>query len=201
MILTYDVLSDWVMICTPRTASTALSTMLRLRASHDKPVSESDVAGHYFGHIPASRLAERFGLARWRQTFSFGFVRNPWDRMVSICASINLAKLQNPISFTTWLYDGCLNSEDKPHSVAGGTLIHHCCSYFVLPCSYIGRFETFEADVERICRILGRPVPATQRHEVLPHEPYQSYYTPEAQNWVARHCWQDIHTFGYRFDE
>lgn len=176
--------------------------MLGLRdPPHGPPHEKKAPPGHYFGHVPASWLAEHFGLACWRKTFSFGFVRNPWDRMVSICARINPAMLENTDAFTGWLYSGCVDHEHVSHHVAGGTLIHQTCSEFVLPCSYIGRFETFDQDVERICRILGRPVPPQRQEERLPRKPYQDYYTIAAKNWVVRHCWQDIQTFGYRFDE
>lgn len=175
--------------------------MLGLRAGRGENKPKIDVPGHYFGHMPASWLSERFGLSAWRKVFSFGFVRNPWDRMVSVCARINPNSLVTPSTFTRWLYMGCLDQTEKPHTVFGGTFIHFPCSSFVLPCSYIGRYETFTEDVERICKIIGQPVPVNQHYEQRARKPYQSYYTTESRNWVERHCWLDIQTFGYRFDE
>jgi len=202
--LPQDGLADWAMICVPRTASTSLSMMLNLRGSNAVENSKLEAPGHYFGHTPASSLVKRFGLNRWRRTFSFGFVRNPWDRMVSVCARINAEKLASPDSFADWLNGGCLDQLNTQHVVVPGekTFIHQPCSDFILPCSYIGRFETFEADLERICRILGRPVPDMKHHETRPRKkPYQDYYTPAARNWVANHCWKDIQIFGYSFEE
>lgn len=205
MILSYSELADWVMLCTPRTASTSLSMMLGLRNKPDGSggfESDSEACGRYFGHVPASRLAERFGLARWRRTFSFGFVRNPWDRMVSICARINPQRLETTDSFTAWLYEGCPNSAGAPHAAAGGVLIHQPCSDFVFPCTYVGRYETFNDDVVRICSILGKEVPESIQYECRPRsKPYQEYYTQASRNWVSKHCWQDIMNFGYRFED
>jgi hypothetical protein len=188
---------DWVMICTPRTASTSLSMMLNL-----VPASE-ETPGRYFGHTTAFALASNFGFSNWRKVFSFGFVRNPWSRVVSICASINPKMLKSKESFEQWLLGGMLNQDGKLHMVTGKTHISLPCSAFVLPCTYVGRYETFREDVNRICCILGRPAIKEWLHvqNSKLSISYKELYTDFSRNYIARVYREDVAAFGYTFNE
>jgi hypothetical protein len=196
---------DWCMICVPRTASTSISVMLNLRAPNrhewEGDTYEVDADGHYFGHTPAYQLVENFGQERWRKMFTFGFARNPWDRLVSVCARINPEEMRNPTAFADWLYNDCLNHQGNPHRVAKGTWIHQPCSDFLFPCTYVGRFENMAEELKRICRVLGRPVPEWRHDEQRTRAPYQTFYTDAAREWVRRKYWRDIDLFGYRFGD
>jgi hypothetical protein len=157
--------------------------------------------GHYYGHTPAYLLLQQYGYERWRKIFSFGFVRNPWDRLVSICARINPECLRSPHDFEVWLYNDCLDNLSHQHYVARGITIQRPCTDFLFPCTYVGRFETLKDDVARIYRLLGRGDIEWRHEEQREREPYRAYYTDAAHKWVRRRYHQDILNFGYRFED
>jgi len=190
-------IKDWCMLCTPRTASTSLSIMLGLRSHQGKKANPEE---HYFGHAPAWWLVRRFGTERWRRMFTFGFVRNPWDRLVSICARINAEQLDDQTLFMDWLQNDCPDTSGRPHYVSKGMAMHRPCSHFILPCRYVGRFETLHRDLIWICRLLEREVPEEVFEERRAHRPYQEMYNAEARRWVEERYVEDIRNFGYTFD-
>ena len=193
-------LEKWVMLCTPRTASTSISKMLDLRVEGGVGVN---APGRYFGHIPARVLRQEIGEDAWENMFTFGFVRNPWDRLVSIAARINPGVLASNAVFEQWMRYGCLDNNGAVHFAAGGFPIHWSCSSFVMPCKFIGRYETLAQDMTTICRVLGLPqVPPWRNDERLERgKPYWEYYTEHSRAWVDQFYHQDIVNFGYRFKE
>jgi hypothetical protein len=177
--------------------------MLDLRKTNNGSNEDRlDAKGHYFGHMRASQLVTSVGYDRWREVFSFGFVRNPWERLVSVCSRINPRQLETPDTFTNWLLNDCPDESGHPHMVARATPMHIPCADFILPCTYVGRYETREADLERICAVIGRDVPEWRHEEKRTRErPYREYYTDTGHRWVRQHYWQDILTFGYSFED
>lgn len=196
-------LTKWAMICTPRTASTSLSMMLNLRPQSEMPLKVEVDPGSYFGHLPAIHIARNFGFDNWRKVFSFGFVRNPWSRAVSICLRINPKMLKDVKLFEEWLELGMRNYLGASHLVAGDACINWSCSSFVLPCTYVGRYETLKDDVRRIFRVLGRPEPEEWLHKEGPlsSKPYQDFYTDNSRRFIAERYHDDISNFGYEFNE
>jgi hypothetical protein len=149
------------------------------------------VAGHYRSN-PVWVLHESARDAAnimpdWGSYFSFGFVRNPWDRMVSLWAH------QAPnMDFGAWLmlhrngpsYEVVKPQTDFLYGLDGRPLV-----------SSIGRFETLSHDFPDIIRL----------QEILPHKnqsqrgDYRQYYTPNLREFVADRYRSDIEAFGYQF--
>jgi len=189
-------INNWLMLCVPRTASTSLSKMLGLRA--DGGAGEH-AENRYFGHMPAAMLRPRFG-AKWDEMFTFGFARNPWDRLVSIAARINPRVLASKDTFYAWMTTGCQGQDGGTSFATGGTPITRPCSEFLLPCKYVGKYETLAYDTTVICRVLGlEKVPEWRHDEQCEHKPYTEYYDARSREWVNWYYHTDIVNFGYRF--
>jgi hypothetical protein len=173
--------------------------MLGLRLPSAKSIPKIDPNGHYFGHAPASFLVKTFGYNHWRNVFSFGFVRNPWTRMVSVCARINPKALSSPETFTTWLKANCPDQRGSPHPVAQDTFMHQPCSEFIFPCTYIGRFETLAIDIKRICLIIGIQEPDNYVCETrgTGDHPVEYYYNEEGRALMLKLYKNDFINFGY----
>jgi len=146
-------------------------------------------------HMRAAELKRL--VADYEQLYRFGFVRNPWDRHVSLYEygrqtparlvyeqrkrqtfDEYLAELrESPTGRqASWFYDDT------------GTLL----------VDFVGRFETLKEDFRRACDAIG--VEAE-----LPHlnpsrrRDYRTYYSDEARELVARIDRRDIELFGYTF--
>ena len=65
---------------------------------------------------------------------------------------------------------------------------------------YIGRTETFDADVRAVCARLGLPIPdEAPRHNVHTYTGYQDSYTDATRQQVAEVFAKDIELFHYDF--
>ena len=158
------------------------------------------LASLYLLLSPKSR--ERIGQERFRSYFKFGFVRNPWDRVVSLYERREGLQMRDKMSFEAfveWLnFSSSTCIHPSPH--------RNQLDWFVDPhgeviVDFIGRFETLTRDWARIAGRLGirQPLPHKNRN---PRErrPYPEYYTSRTRELVARKFRVDIDFFGYEFD-
>ncbi len=163
---------------------------------------------HYLGpidcrrfrkHQQASTVRSVLGSTLYETLFSFAFVRNPWDALVSRYCYIRQAgnhhghrrvtRLASFAQFVTsevvrrkppqsaWLLD----DDDRP-------LVR-----------FIGRFEQLDDGFQQICRELNlrAKLPRFNRTQ---RADYRHYYDDTTAQLVATYWSRDIARFGYRFD-
>jgi hypothetical protein len=162
------------------------------------------------GHFPAAReLAER---ARY---FSFAFVRNPWDRFVSLYHYfVDMApqhrwyhanrKLIADIrrfrnfgefcrGFDTWRHRADFHFWPQCHWITGEVgrpLV-----------DFVGRFERLPRDWARVCEHLGLPGTRLPKINSSRHGPYERYYDDTTRRVVTALVSGDAAAFGYEFGD
>ena len=158
-----------------------------------------------FQHRTARELVDLVGPDRWRSCFTFAFVRNPWDKVVSHyfyrVKTDQTGLADRHLDFDEWVLRAYGRREPRYHDdpkwfmpqiewIAdedGEILV-----------DFVGRFERLEEDFAEVCRRLGRDAR-------LPHvkasdrPPYAETYSPESAEIVRRHFAADIELFGYEF--
>ena len=140
--------------------------------------------------------------------FTFGFVRNPWDRAVS---SWKFGSYR-----TNWnlnFVDFCRNLKNleinpKNGKAKSGLLLHICeqhpfliCENENLKADYIGKFENLQEDFDIICDKIGIPQQELAHKNKTKHKHYTEYYDDETRQLVAEKYAKDIEYFGYKFGE
>ena len=151
--------------------------------------------------LPAERRKER-GRRQFESYFKFGFVRNPWDRVVALYERNEAVQMRQEMTFEEFVHwiqyssSTCIHS--SPH--------RYQLDWFVdangrMLADFIGRFERLQEDWVVVAKKLGVS-------EVLPHaranprsRHYTEYYTPETQSIIEEKFKIDIETFNYRFGE
>ncbi len=135
--------------------------------------------------------------------FKFGFVRNPWDRVVSLYLRKQGDTKRHEMDFeqfVEWIQlstDTCIHPSPKKNQL----------DWFLnkkgeIVADYIGKFETLEADWEVIREKLGiqeklphiNHNPDNQRH-------YSTYYTDSTREIIREKFIIDIEHFGYTFEK
>jgi len=162
--------------------------------------------GIHLQHVTAQQIVDAVGLPRWQRAFTFGFVRNPWDKVVSHYAyrvQTNQTGLgSKAVPFHTWVREayGRRNPifHDKPLMFmpqsrwlcdgAGNVLVN-----------FVGRFENLQADFDTVCSRLGRPPKPLPHVKASTRAAYRQYYDDEARQVVADWFAEDIARFGYMF--
>lgn len=162
------------------------------------------------GHGPYAASRESFERNKregdtWESVFKFTFVRNPWDRMVSLFFHMSGAtQWQSGVPqaehFQRWLsYDGVVAMQTQSGANA-------FCDHGP-QVDFIGQFEHLRRDLERLALKIQRPLAALQRGELpienpgimRPDHRWEPYYDETSRNIVAAFHRFEIKKFGYRF--
>ena len=161
---------EFLFIHVPRTGGSSINQALRSAFDY------TELPRH---HTFAEMRQHRHGR------FSFGFVRNPWDR----CVSMHLGSAAHT-PMEDWLRAGC------PCNPRWGPLIQ---SEFVEGVDFVGRFERIEYDFRMVCERLRVAYLVLPHVGALAHTHYSDYYTDETRYMVETICKKDIDSFGYTF--
>jgi hypothetical protein len=144
----------------PKTGGTSIGTALNI--GHD--------------HLPASKVSEP----------RFTFVRNPFDRLVSVwefCRPNPVEKLRqivNGMTFAEFARVPCDNLFLRTQS-----------SWLDAPVEFIGRFESLHED---FAKLSDKPLPHLLKSE---RRPWREYYDADTLAYVAERYAEDFVRFGY----
>lgn len=186
----------FVFIHIPKTAGSSIFRVLT--SCNDAPDTDEN------RHMEWIRITEKYrnlvsrtgeAAGELESYFKFAFVRNPWDRVVSMY-SYRLRNREIPadLSFREFVL--------KRHNYPFG--IHREQVKLVedlqgkIAMDYIGRFENLKNDwsilQDRLKIDSGLP-----HLKATVHRPYQTYYTRELIDEIATMYPRDIQIFGYNF--
>jgi len=195
-----------------KTGGNSISHVLRRAVPDIRPLLRK--------HERARAGKARLGDA-WDDYFSFAFVRNPWDRMVSWWAMVHANTHGRPawkrlikgrVRNNFWRYiaeradtfeDFCLKC---PDTVAEQNLYFNQVDFLtdtdgVEIVGHVGRFETLDRDAAAVFERIGLGGVALPHRNVGKHRHYSTYYTDRARDAVAEGYARDIARFGYEFED
>lgn len=161
----------------------------------------------------------------WGQYFSFAFTRNPWDRLLSLYASLDGVLKGCKVEGSAWwpwqkFVIACF--EDRNYLDANGEMVsfssfvrcyrpmpwetqHKTQARFLQPhkgfskLDFIGRFENLEEDFDFVCKKIGFPAATLGKGNASRRGPYRDYYDSATRDFVAQQYAEDIETFNYTF--
>jgi len=164
-------------------------------------------------HLTVSEYRKAFSRSEFASYFKFTFVRNPWDRLVSIYYYLKdggrgagdqrwAERLLGPYdSFEAFVMNFITeeNIQDAFHLRPQYQFL--CQTKRSRPeVDFVGRFERLEQDFALVCAALSidRPLQSRNRGRSRPAG-YRSAYTPPMVDAVATAYARDIELFGYDF--
>ena len=175
-----------IFIEVPKTASTSIRAIL---GSPPKP------------HLNIWQVAHEVDRERFASYFKFGFVRNPWDRAVSLYERREGVQLRDRMTFEQFIDWMKLASSTCMHPVPH----RYQLDWFVNPhgeviVDHIGKYENLEQDWAMIAARLGirTPLPRVNVNPARTRH-YTEYYTDRTRALVASRFSIDIEYFGYEF--
>tara|TARA_B110000444_G_scaffold260638_1_gene308413 strand:- start:1279 stop:2544 length:1266 start_codon:yes stop_codon:yes gene_type:complete len=143
--------------------------------------------------------------------FSYAFVRNPWDRLVSAFFYLKgggnwlpdeedyekyLAKYSN---FTDMLLNWDDDILNQCHIKEQYKWI--CDDEENIIVDFVGRFENLQEDFNVVCDKTGIPRNQLPHTNKTKHKSYTEYYDDETKQIVAEKYAKDIEYFGYKFGQ
>jgi hypothetical protein len=142
--------------------------------------------------------------SKYNDYFSWSFVRNPWDRLVSTYTNKIINKhhggIGNDWSKLTSFKDFILKIE-KSDITNVDRHIRSLHTFFPEDIDFIGKLENFQQDFDIICDKIGIPKQKLPHNNKTKHKHYTEYYNDETRQIVAEKYAKDIEYFGYKFGE
>jgi hypothetical protein len=160
-------------------------------------------------HAKAHHLRDIVGEAVWSSFFSFAFVRNPWNVMVSQyewwrqAAAFNPAYRAGVEAIGKMDFDTFVRSAYASEQTAGniGLIGDWFNKDEVLQVDFVGKLENFDNDWQTICNrldVIPQPMPP-KKHGATKRQNYRSYYTEETREIVGSRFAGIIRDYDYEF--
>ncbi len=160
-------------------------------------------------HLLANQIRQEVGQENFDRFFKFSLVRNPWDKAVSQYAYMKRRPdLRKWVGMRRWTsfkqYLELIQSRKHVQWEEQYRFLFDDDGNQLV--DFIGRFEDFDAEVERILKkIVEKTGRLELAHLQVPHAnkslraAYQTYYDSESQAMVRAIYQRDIELFNYRF--
>jgi hypothetical protein len=194
-----------IFIHIPKTAGTSITEELK-----KLPKKHENLSPKLSKHAKAWEVRALLGKELWDNYFTFSFVRNPWDLMVSsyhwwLQKAVNMKqysghvkKIQNKGNFREFL-----------RSKYGQKMINErygdLYDWLADPktgrriIDYVGSVESLQEDWQHICRRLGIEPGSVGQHNPTRRDDYREYYDDKSKDLVAQRFARSIREFGYEF--
>lgn len=198
-----------IFIHVPRTGGQSILKMMDMWYGDDKRWK------HLFGwgndyemsHMPVTAIADHIGQDKFRRYFKFAFIRNPWERLLSTYFKQDLITkscLSFDQDFINFVYElekkwKVINEKKhihKSHLIPQAEIV--CNDDDVLMVDFLGRFEEFQENVDKIRERLNITKQASKINGTG-HKPYQEYYNKDTVEIIRRLYHRDIRLFNYEF--
>ncbi len=153
-------------------------------------------------HDNITRIASVISPQQFTEYFKFGFVRNPWDRTVSlyerkkkrVLAQKKETSFEEFVESAKYASSTCIRSQFNRYQLDwfldyGGNI----------RVDFIGRYERLEEDWATIARKLGIDTPLLHENESVGRRHYTEYYDRKTKDIIATRFAVDIDYFEYEF--
>ena len=204
-----------VFIHIPKNAGTSVTKLLR----------DSNTNCIIKKHGSASFVMDEIGEPEFKSRFSFAFVRNPWDRMVSLFyfkktrwtrKAKNTAQYPNMLKnaaakfyleddflgFMQWFLldlscDSLSVHNHIPNQEQLAWLTNKDGTDIIV--DFVGKVENIAEDIEVIRKVLGIKAELSHQNKTVREPEYRKYYDDETAELIADVFSRDIEAFGYEF--
>lgn len=199
----------YLFIHIPKNAGTSIAKSLNLEHS---------------SHATIIQAKEQLGWWKYRNYFKFAFVRNPWDRFLSL---YNYARLEESLHHSSINPDAAPYGKHLDYDLLKHASLQECAQYLLdgklrhdetwlhwLPQSYwllskkgkigvdfVGRYEHLDNDFSIISKRLGKKIELSKVNssKAFLSQSYRDYYDRKTASIVADFYKQDIELFKYQF--
>jgi hypothetical protein len=170
-----------------------------IHVNHYAPVA----ARKFRLHTPAADLRRNLPRGTFENLFTFAFVRNPWDLLVSYYHFLrDAADHSNHVSHRRRRaarlpdFEAYVRYEIRRGKISQTRMVSDRRGRVLV--TFLGRYESLHGDFAHACRQIG--IDATLgRANASARGDYRDYYTDRLAGFVRDHFAEDIERFGYEF--
>lgn len=149
------------------------------------------------GHETATFFRDNY--KEYDEYFSWGFVRNPFERLVSIHSAIfqhpDHCKVRDVVPKDFKEFVRKLNELSFVHIYSQHVFL--CDGDGKIIVDFVGRYEFLQQDWYRVCKYFGVGLKRLANKNKTDHKPWMEYYDSETLEIVNNHYRRDFEIFGY----
>lgn len=201
---------NFIFISIPKTGTTTISN-LPISSNHLKVGGRDHQGYDMYKRLKTSAAYPAVTQGTFDNRFVFSFVRNPWDRVVSLFRNRKrLHKCGNNFEKFVEEYQKASDYAFAPRDYRYQLDWLKDPDTGKIMADFIGRFENFESDLEHVMRKISADNKLW--YDELPNingdgpvfdlkdsKSYRKLYTPRLMNIIADKCSKDIEYFNYDF--
>ena len=192
----------------PKNAGRSITRALRQAGGYTSPPYGSVDHDFEMGWMEGEtrRVQRAIGEDLWNECFTFAFVRNPWDRLVSGWQYTRQVG-KHQLTFAEFVKElPSLDISQEPEALERAISTHwhampqadHLVVDGVVTVDFVGRVETLDEDWRAISERIGCDA-AIPRVNTSDRGEYRDYYTDDLRAIVDERLHLDATTFGYTF--
>jgi hypothetical protein len=156
-----------------------------------------------YKHFTAKEAKKRVGKNMWKSYFKFTFVRNPWDRTISMylkkrkeCPKLVKKLWPKNKTIFNFLVQARYGIMDKESHQQLDSLEFENGS---LDIDFVGKYENIKKDFGRVCSEIGVNASLVGEHDATQHRNYKNYYNKTTKKIILEKNKDDIEYFEYSF--
>ena len=199
----------FIFFAAPKTGTHAVREVLRMHLSEDDweqqmltgnqslPIPEIAQIGH--GHVTVREIKPYLSQEIWNEYHKFAFIRNPYDRFVSVCAFLNRGNPAFARSPLQWMKEALNRPRFRERVLVREQFEQLCNEEREIGIDSVYRYENLQ---ESLDSVLGKLSLSSSPLSVLnssEHKVYSEYYDEELKGLVQTLYRADIEEFNYAF--
>ncbi|MEM7020636.1 MAG: sulfotransferase family 2 domain-containing protein, partial [Pseudomonadota bacterium] len=163
------------------------------------PIPALAQIGH--GHISYQQLSNHITNHTVHDYFKFAFVRNPYDRFVSVCSFLTRNEPIPPAQTNAFMKSALTRPRFRGRILVRPQAEMLCDNAGSLAMNYIGQYEQLQTDFDQISQQTGMMGGSLTVTNVSKHDSYTAYYDQELLNMVNDFYLEDFEKLQYTMAE
>jgi len=197
----------FIFFAVPKTATHAIRAALRqhmgegdweqqvLFGKQSLPIPE--IAKLQHGHISVTQIRPHLSKEIWQEYFKFAFVRNPFDRFVSVCFFLNRNNPQFATRALRRMKASISNEGFRQRLLVRPQVFQLMNEDKHIPLDYVGRYEDVQQSLDHVLDHLDLPHTQLESKNASNHRAYSSYYDEELREMVSAYYREDFDKLNY----
>ncbi|MEM7359122.1 MAG: sulfotransferase family 2 domain-containing protein [Pseudomonadota bacterium] len=199
----------FIFFAVPKTATHAVRQVLRthmeegdweqqmLFGKQALPIPELAALGH--GHLNVAEVQPHLPAEQWHGYTKIAFVRNPYDRFISVCAFLNRDNPGFKENSINWMKAALNRPQFRSRLLVRPQYLQLKGTDGQSAMDEIGRYEDLQSSLDRILASLGLDSVQLEVVNRSEHAHYQQSYDDELREMVRQYYAQDLAVFDYQF--
>ena len=161
------------------------------------PIPEIAEIGH--GHITVREIKPYLSQEIWNEYHKFAFIRNPFDRFVSVCAFLNRDNPGFAKSPLAWMKEALNRPRFRERVLVREQFEQLCNEEREIGVDSVFRYENLQESLDAVLGKLSLPSSPLSVLNSSEHKVYSEYYDEELKGLVQALYSTDIEEFNYAF--